>query len=230
MGISVFVIDQERTFADALATRLEAEENVAVAIAVHRHAPPASVIARRHADVVVLDGDLPGDAAIRLCRELTLRGGTPRIVLLSSGTEPARIAAAVRAGMAGWVSKSESLEHLLHVIRGVAAGETYLPPAAAGQVLRLLLQEGRRQRESDRLLAALTPREREILSYLADGTGRQDVANRMHLSANTVRTHLQNLMTKLGVHSTLEAVAVTRPGTRRAGPGRRGAIRRIGEG
>jgi DNA-binding NarL/FixJ family response regulator len=66
------------------------------------------------------------------------------------------------------------------------------------------------RRESDRLLAALTPREREILSCLADGAGRHDVAERLHLSANTVRTHLQNLMAKLGVHSTLEAVALTR--------------------
>jgi DNA-binding NarL/FixJ family response regulator len=80
-----------------------------------------------------------------------------------------------------------------------------------GAVLRLLLQEREEQRESDRLLASLTPREREVLSCLAEGAGRRDVAERLHLSANTVRTHLQNLMAKLGVHSTLEAVALTRP-------------------
>jgi len=92
----------------------------------------------------------------------------------------------------------------------VMAGETWLPRAEMGAVLRLLLEEREQQRESDRLLAALTPREREILACLADGAGRRDVAERLHLSANTVRTHLQNLMAKLGVHSTLEAVAVTR--------------------
>jgi len=116
----------------------------------------------------------------------------------------------VRAGTAAWVRKDESLNHLLHVMRGVVEGETWLPRAEMGAVLRLLLEDRERQRESDRLLAALTPREREILSCLADGAGRHDVAERLHLSANTVRTHLQNLMAKLGVHSTLEAVALTR--------------------
>ena len=67
-----------------------------------------------------------------------------------------------------------------------------------------------RRAEEDTLLAALTPREREVLACLAAGAGRDDVARQLYLSANTVRTHLQNLMAKLGVHSTLEAVALTR--------------------
>ena len=96
------------------------------------------------------------------------------------------------------------------MIRGVAKGETWLPPAAVGRVLRSLIQDQERRRENDELLAALTPREREVLTCLAEGAGRREVAERLHLSANTVRTHLQNLMTKLGVHSTLEAVAMSR--------------------
>jgi DNA-binding NarL/FixJ family response regulator len=96
------------------------------------------------------------------------------------------------------------------VIRGVARGETWLPPAESGNVLRLLMAERQQQEDNDGLLAALTPREREVLACLAEGAGRREVAERLHLSANTVRTHLQNLMAKLGVHSTLEAVAMSR--------------------
>jgi len=210
MGISVFVIDQERTFADALAASLEAEEDVEVVAAVHRQAPAPSLIVGRHADVVLLDVDLPGNAAIRLCEELSERKDAPRVIMLSRGSEAERMADSIRAGAAAWVRKSESLTHLLRVIRGVTAGETWLPPAELGAVLQLLLAEHEQRRESDRLLASLTPREREVLACLADGAGRRDVAERLHLSANTVRTHLQNLMAKLGVHSTLEAVALTR--------------------
>jgi DNA-binding NarL/FixJ family response regulator len=210
MGLNVFLIDRERTFANALAARLEAEDDIDVVLAVHRQAPAPSLIVGRHADVVLLDADLPGDAAVRLCEELSARADAPRVVMLSRGSEPSRIADAVRAGAAGWVRKGESLAYLLQVIRGVAAGETWLSPAETGAVLRLLLQEEKQQRDSDRLLASLTPREREVLACLAEGAGRQDVAERLHLSANTVRTHLQNLMAKLGVHSTLEAVAVVR--------------------
>ncbi len=210
MGISVFVLDAERTFADALSARLEAEEDIDVVMALHPTAPAPSLIIGRHADVVLLDADLPESAAINLCEELSGRSEAPRVVMMSHGSQADRIAAAVRVGAAGWVRKDESLHDLLRVVRGVMAGETWLPRAEMGAVLRLLLEERQQRRESDRLLAALTPREREILSYLADGAGRRDVAERLHLSANTVRTHLQNLMAKLGVHSTLEAVALTR--------------------
>ena len=210
MGIGVFIIDQERTFADALASRLEAEEDVDAVVAVHRRAPPASLILARHADLLVLDADLPHNAAIRLCKELSGRQDAPRVVLLSYSSDAELIAAAVRAGAAGWVSKHESLGHLLDVIRRVAAGETWLPPAELGNVLRLLLQEQEHHREGDRLLAVLTPREREVLSCVAEGAGRRDVADLLHVSTNTVRTHMQNILAKLGAHSTLEAVALTR--------------------
>jgi DNA-binding NarL/FixJ family response regulator len=210
MGISVFVVDAERTFADALSARLEAEEDIDIVMPLHPKAPAPSLILGRHADVVLLDADLPDRAAVNLCEELAGRSEAPRVVMMSSGSQADRIADAVRGGAAGWVRKDESLDHLLRVVRGVVAGETWLPRAEMGAVLRLLLEEREHRRESDRLLAALTPREREILSCLADGAGRRDVAERLHLSANTVRTHLQNLMAKLGVHSTLEAVALTR--------------------
>lgn len=211
MGISVFIIDQERTFTDALAGRLEAEEDIEVAVAMHRQAPALSLIVARHADVILLEADLPGNASMGLCQELSSRDDAPRVVMLGRNVDVQRITDSVRAGAAAWVSKAESLAHLISVIRGVAAGEMWLPPAQLGSVLRKLMREREQQHECDRLLASLTAREREVLTFLAEGVGRHDVAERLHLSAHTVRTHLQNLMAKLGVHSALEAVALTRP-------------------
>jgi DNA-binding NarL/FixJ family response regulator len=211
MGISVFVVDHERTFADALAARLEAEDDVDVVAAVHARTPAECLILGRHADVMLLDGDLPERAAIRLCEELCAREQPPRVVVLSRSSEAGRIVDAVRVGAAAWVRKDESLQHLLAVIRGVSRGETWLPPTEAGEVLRLLLQDQERRRDSNRLLSSLTPREWEVLTCLAEGAGRREVAEQLHLSANTVRTHMQNIMAKLGVHSTLEAVAISRP-------------------
>jgi len=219
MGITVFVVDQERTFADAVAARLEAEDDIEVVAAVHARTPAECLILGRHADVMLLDGDLAERAAIRLCEELCGRDDPPRVVVLSHTSEADRIVDAVRAGAAAWVCKRQSLEHLLQVIRGVAKGETWLPPAEAGQVLRMLMREQEQRQDNDRLLAALTPREREVLTCLAEGVGRREVADRLHLSANTVRTHLQNLMAKLGVHSTLEAVAISRPHLEQFRPG-----------
>jgi DNA-binding NarL/FixJ family response regulator len=209
-SMRILIVDQERTFADALATRLEVEPDMAVALKVCGPGPAPPPIVGRHPDVVLLDADLPGTASLLQCEELAGRANAPRLVMLSRGVEPERIADAIRAGADAWVAKSDSLDYLMHVIRRVAAGETWLPPAQLGEVLRLLQSEREHRSQNDRLLAALTPREREVLRCLADGAGRGDVAARLHLSRNTVRTHLQNLMAKLGVHSTLEAVALTR--------------------
>jgi DNA-binding NarL/FixJ family response regulator len=160
--------------------------------------------------VILLDDDLPDDAAFSLCGELSRRGEAPRVILLSNSSDPARILRAIQAGAVGWVSKDESLDRLIDVTHGVARGEICLPVRAMGEVLRLLLRRPEPDCGGGELLAKLTQREREVLTCLADGAGRRDVAEYLHMSPNTVRTHLQNLMVKLGVHSALEAVARTR--------------------
>lgn len=211
MAIKVLVADQERTFADAIAARLEAESDMKVVGVAQIKMPGPWLIAPIPADVLVLDGDLPDEAANRLRGQLSGRDVCTRVIMLSSSSEPARIVQAVWAGTAAWVRKDESLDHLLRVIRGVSRGETWLPPSEAGNVVRLLLRERDRHQENERLLASLTPRERAVLACLAEGPGRRDaVAEQLCLSVNTVRTHLQNLMAKLGVHSALEAVALAR--------------------
>ena len=86
-----------------------------------------------------------------------------------------------------------------------------MPPRELSVVLHLLIEDQEHRHDSDDLLAVLTPRERDVLFLLVEGAGRNEVAKHLQLSANTVRTHLQSLMSKFGVHSTLEVVALARP-------------------
>jgi two-component system NarL family response regulator len=209
--IRVLIVDQHLAFRDALATRLQTEPDVAVLAKAHSAEFAASVLVGRSADVILLDADLPDQSAIAFCSEMVKRQDPPRIVMLSVGSEPERIVAAVRAGAAAWIRKDESVDHLLSVIRGVVRGESWLPPGELGVVLHLLIENQEHRRDSDDLLAVLTPRERDVLFLLVEGAGRNEVAKRLQLSANTVRTHLQSLMSKFGVHSTLEVVALARP-------------------
>lgn len=211
MVVRVLILVQDRIFTDALATWLDAESDMRVVAALHDRVPSPSVLAASQANVVLLDADLPDDSAVRVCQECSARGGGPRVVMLSQSSVPGRIVQAMRAGAVGWVRKDESLQRLRDVIYAVANGETCLPPGQTGEVLRLLLHGGDTETDdSDCALAALTPREREVLHCLAEGTGRRAMATHLQMSPNTVRTHLQNLMAKLGVHSALEAVALTR--------------------
>jgi DNA-binding NarL/FixJ family response regulator len=204
MAITTVVIDEERTFADALAVRLNAEADIQVAATSQLTAGGVSW----HADVVLLDVDLAG--SMRLCQTTSGPPDQTRVIMLSQTSEPSRIVAAIEAGARAWVRKDESIEHLLRVIRGVIRGETWLPPSETGNVLSLLLRQRDGREDRDRMLARLTRRERQVLACVAEGASRSQVAEQLNLTGNTVRTHLQNITAKLEVHSTLEAVALTR--------------------
>ncbi|WP_211124006.1 response regulator transcription factor [Streptomyces yatensis] len=167
------------------------------------HGGPARVVNGRAADGIWLVG------AVR-----STQPGV-RTVVLAERDDPRRAAVALQAGASGWVAKDCSLVRLLAVIRGVLREETHLPPALLTGVLRELTAARKHRTESERLVESLTPREREVLRCMVAGLGRKAVAERLFLSPHTVRTHMQNVLGKLGVHSTLAAVALAR----RAGVG-----------
>ncbi|MFI1732065.1 LuxR C-terminal-related transcriptional regulator [Streptomyces acidicola] len=237
--IRVLVVDDHRIFAESLAAALAAEPDVDVSAAgsgpaALRCLERAAAEGRRF-DVLLVDADLGGNAPgarpaavpVREGKEDGLvdgislvagvRSGQPgvRTVVLAEKDDPRRAALALQAGASGWVAKDCSLSRLLTVIRGVLRDETHLPPALLTGVLRELTAARKHRTESERLVESLTPREREVLRCMVAGLGRKAVAERLFLSPHTVRTHMQNVLGKLGVHSTLAAVALAR----RAGVG-----------
>ncbi|MGZ3675772.1 MAG: response regulator transcription factor [Ktedonobacterales bacterium] len=207
--IDVALVDRQRSFSDALAARVAMEPGMRVVAVANSATTARRLLVGRHVDVLLLDSELP--ESLQLAIELTRHPRSVRVIMLGRVPEATRILDAVRAGITGWVLKSDSTQHLFAVILGVIRGEVWLPPIAVGLVLRLLLRERDEQgKPQEQPLASLTPREREVLRYLAKGFGRREVAERLHLSPNTIRSHLQNLMTKLDVHSSLEAIALAR--------------------
>ncbi|MCF3105561.1 DNA-binding response regulator [Streptomyces roseoverticillatus] len=184
------------------------------------HGPPHTAGGASHGSVhgTVHDANGPGEGAVDGISLVTgVRSAHPavRTVVLAERDDPRRAAAALQAGAGGWVAKDCSLSRLLAVIRGVLRDETHLPPALLTGVLRELTAARKHRTESERLVESLTPREREVLRCMVAGLGRKAVAERLYLSPHTVRTHMQNVLGKLGVHSTLAAVALAR----RAGVG-----------
>ncbi|MFE2309413.1 LuxR C-terminal-related transcriptional regulator, partial [Streptomyces sp. NPDC059411] len=152
----------------------------------------------------------PGADGIALVAGVRVSHPGVRAVVLAERDDPRRAALALQAGASGWVAKDCSLSRLLAVIRGVLREETHLPPALLTGVLRELTAARKHRTDSERLVESLTPREHEVLRCMVAGLGRKDVAARLFLSPHTVRTHMQNVLGKLGVHSTLAAVALAR--------------------
>ncbi|MGW3162149.1 LuxR C-terminal-related transcriptional regulator [Streptomyces sp. NPDC001142] len=235
--IRVLVVDDHRIFAESLAAALAAEPDVEVSAA--GSGPAALRCLERAAaegrgyDVMLIDAELGALAAVGGRRApapvpapragettpvdgISLVAGvhsarpSVRTVVLAEKDDPHRAALALQAGASGWVAKDCSLQRLLTVVRGVLRDETHLPPALLTGVLRELTAARRHRTESERLVESLTPREREVLRCMVAGLGRKAVAERLFLSPHTVRTHMQNVLGKLGVHSTLAAVALAR--------------------
>jgi DNA-binding NarL/FixJ family response regulator len=207
--INILVVDQQRTFAEAVAARLQMEPDVHVVGVAQSVLSARRILAGQRVDVMLLDADLPSRDDLSGCADTLGRDQPPGVIILSGSAEAERILVAMRAGAAGWVRKDESIRHLLRVVSGVTRGETWVPPSELGRVFRLLFDQ-QNGNGAAAPLASLTRREREVLAHMADGAGRKEVAERLHLSSNTVRTHMQSLMGKLGVHSALEAVALAR--------------------
>lgn len=238
--IRVLVVDDHRIFAESLAAALAAEPDVDVSAAgsgpaAQRCLDRAAVDNRRY-DVLLVDADL-GDGprppvalaavpripveqepvvdGLALVERVRADHPGTRTVVLAERDDARRAARALQAGASGWVAKDCSLSRLLAVVRGVLRDETHLPPALLTGVLRELTAARRHRTDSERLVESLTPREQEVLRCMVAGLGRKAVAERLFLSPHTVRTHMQNVLGKLGVHSTLAAVALAR----RAGVG-----------
>lgn len=226
--IRVVVADRRRSVAEMLALGLRQLGMTPVAVTGMRAACQAA--ADQHADVVVADIGLllvtgragahsasTGSAPARSTSARSAFTATPwperlgdvPLVVLSDGTRTDALAcAAIRAGVRGWVQKDSSLQHLLAVIRGVRSGETWIPPRLLTRVLaELMTLHDDLERDAERL-ATLSAREREVLDGLAAGLSRAEIGRRLFLSTNTVRSHVQNLMTKLDVHSSVAAVAL----------------------
>ncbi|MEU9232043.1 response regulator transcription factor [Streptomyces subrutilus] len=232
--IRVLVVDDHRIFAESLAAALAAEPDVDVSAA--GSGPAAlrclerAVAEGRRFDVMLVDADLgavagsvpgqrepgsgsgppPASDGIALVAGVRVSHPGVRSVVLAERDDPRRAALALQAGASGWVAKDCSLSRLLAVIRGVLREETHLPPALLTGVLRELTAARKHRTDSERLVESLTPREHEVLRCMVAGLGRKDVAARLFLSPHTVRTHMQNVLGKLGVHSTLAAVALAR--------------------
>lgn len=133
-----------------------------------------------------------------------------KVVAISDSEDPALVASALRHGVRGWVQPNASVVHLVRVMRGVMDGETWVPPRLLGPALEVLIESAVGQRQASELLSVLSPREMEMLECLVMGLTRREIAERYTLSPHTVRTHINNVLHKLDVHSTLAAVSIAR--------------------
>lgn len=204
----VLIVEGTRAFAEALRIAIDLEEDLRVVGVATDGESAASEAATRHPDVVILDLGLSYLAGPDAIRRVKATHPQARVVALSTHGSELLLARAVEAGAEGYVSALDGIADVIEAVRRARRGEPLMDPTEANRLLRYL-RHRRAQEESERdRVKRLTPRETEILQRMAEGLSREQIATALGLSPNTLRTHVQNVLTKLGVHSKVEALAV----------------------
>jgi two-component system NarL family response regulator len=148
--------------------------------------------------VAVLDARMPRLGGLDVLRALSAAGSPTRVILYTGYGDDAMLSDALDAGVGGVIDKEAPLDDLVRAIKIVAEGGTYLDPTAAAA---LIAQRRNQTRE-------LTQREREVLRLLADGNSNDEIGAALSISPQTVRTHVQKAMEKLGASTRVQAVAI----------------------
>jgi DNA-binding NarL/FixJ family response regulator len=157
-------------------------------------------------DVVLMDVRMPGTDGIEATRQLALDDQAPRVLILTTFDLDEYVFDALRAGASGFLLKDVTAEQLFDGVRVVASGDALLAPG----VTRRLISEFARIRPpvvaTPPPLAALTPRETEVLRLVAEGLSNTEIAVRLVVTEDTVKTHVSRLLAKLGLRDRTQAV------------------------
>jgi two-component system nitrate/nitrite response regulator NarL len=197
--IRILIADENTLFAEAIAVSLKGLGMSVVGIA-SSGAEALAALERSMPDLILMDVGLPGGSGLTAGRAILERWPAARIIALTALDDRSAVDEALRLGFRGYVSKDTSVSKFVNWIRMVLDGHLVfpqrLPPVRSGVG---------RGNEAELLSAHLSRREGEVLTLLVQGADGATMASRLGISRNTVRTHVQNILTKLQVHSRLEA-------------------------
>lgn len=201
----VLLVEDHTAFREALMFSFDHEPGFEV-VAEAGSVEEARRVSHGDVDLTVLDLDLPDGDGTGLLPELHAANPTMMVLILTASTDRNAHAQTVAAGAAGILHKSCRLRDITDAAKSLVAGESLLSKEEIAELLRVA--DRRRERNREMLLASesLTPRELDVLQALADGLSDKEIAEQMYVSSGTVRNHVARLLSKLEVHSRLQAL------------------------
>jgi DNA-binding NarL/FixJ family response regulator len=202
------IVDDERTFGEALGVALGRERDVEVVDVTTDAGEAVRAAEQLRPDVVLIDAGMPGMNGIEATRRIMERTPDAHVLILSGRDEEHLLARAIQAGAVGLLSKTDTVAQLVTTVRRAHRGEPLIDENEIQSALRRLRHRRRAEDSAAARLSRLTPREREILQLMAEGKSSSAIAQQLGMSAGTLRTHAQNFITKLGVHSKMEALVL----------------------
>ncbi len=203
--IRVLLVDDHQLLTGALSQMMSLEPDLRV-VGVAGSVAEAKAMSRDRVDVVLMDYRLPDGTGAEATRAIKARWPAARVVMLTALNDDETVLESIQAGADGYLTKDRAVDEVVNAVRAANAGETLLPRSVIVGIAQRVASARDRGLER-RQVEPLTPRELEVLKTLAEGLSTPEICDRLFIAPNTLRTHVQNIMGKLRVHSKLEAVA-----------------------
>ncbi|MEU1006322.1 response regulator transcription factor [Streptomyces tibetensis] len=206
MTIRVVVADDQELVRSGFAMILDAQPDIEVVAEAADGGEAVDAVRRFAPDVALLDVRMPRVDGIEACRTISGSGGC-RTVMLTTFDSDEYVYDALHAGASGFLLKDVRRDDLVHAVRVVARGDSLLAPSVARRLVEQYTRPAAaRNRRSDPRLDVLTARERETLLLLARGLSNAEIAAELVVSDHTVKTHVGNVLAKLGLRDRIQAV------------------------
>ena len=204
----ILLVDDHASFRQTLAYVFDQQPDFEVVAQAGSLAEARRVLEglENEADLGVIDLSLPDGEGTELIKDLREANEDFAALLLTGSLDRTDHARAVEAGAAGVVHKSADVDEILDATRRISERETLLSPEELVEMLRIAGQDREEEREARANIEQLTRREREVLQALSEGLSNKEIAEKLHMSVDTERTHMMNILSKLGVHSRLQAL------------------------
>jgi len=205
--IQVVLVDDHALVTDLLRHWLSRDAAIHVA-GVAGTIRALKTLAARRADVVLMDYVLPDGTGIDGIRVAKRRWPAARVLMLTGWDDDAVMLEAIQAGADGYLLKDRPPEEVLQAVRVAYGGGVLVPPEVVGRLAAEVAARRAAGEPTSAPLPALTRREEQVLHQLVAGASTAEVSRRLGMTPSTVRTHVRNILRKLGVHSKLAAVAL----------------------
>jgi DNA-binding NarL/FixJ family response regulator len=206
-AVRILIADGQALFREAVRVVLESEEDLEVSGEAGDGVEAVAQAERVRPDVALIDAALSNCDGIRATELITEKIPDCKVLILAAEADQGILIQALEAGASGYLTKESPLGELIEAARAVRRGETLIPGMMLGGLLASLIQRRRDHEGARRRMEYLTRREREVLALLAKGADNDGIAQALVISPQTARTHVQNILGKLEVHSRLEAAA-----------------------
>ena len=205
----IVVADDHQVVRNGFAELLGTQEDLEVVATAADGAEAVRMCRQLQPDIVLMDVRMPGMDGIEATRQLVSDGNAPRVIILTTFDLDEYVYDALRAGASGFLLKDVTAERLFDAVRVVANGEALLAPGVTRRLIRDFA--AMRPKSDDVFRAAitgLTPRETEVLRLVAEGLSNPEIAERLVVTEETVKTHVSRVLRKLGLRDRTQAVVM----------------------